>query len=376
MSGGLHPPLSVIESWPAPNTIDPESHSPAALILSAIFGGIAVATVSLRLWARCVIQRQAGLDDIFIALCLIPTIGLSIAVPLGAYVYGENHHTWDNSLTLLLGERKLAIAEELFYVFASCFVKVSVLLFYRRMGHRTTISRSFLTIIYVSIGSVVAYNIAFLIVIFLSCRPWSAYWMQIDPTYALTQNYHCYDEPAHLIAATAISLTQDIISTTLPAVLCWRLQMSIKQKLLLNVVFGLGYLAAVVAGIRIYFVYRMFYESYDASWEVWYCWILAMMEINIAVTCSSLPAVKVFFQSVGSQHGSTESSTGKSRTWHSQGRSRSWSWKKETSVHVAAVGRKRTDGEQENRRSNDTERDLLGVRGSIVEMKDYGKEGV
>ena len=155
--------------------------------------------------------------------------------------------------------------------------------------------------------------------------------------------------------------------------------MCIKQKLLLNVVFGLGYLAAVVAGIRIYFVYRMFYESYDASWEVWYCWILAMMEVNIAVTCSSLPAVKVFFQSVGSQHGSTGSSTGKTRTW-SEGRSRSWSWKKETSVHIAAVGRRRTEEEireQENRRSNDTERDLLDQRGSVVELKEYtGNEGV
>ncbi|PYI00513.1 hypothetical protein BO78DRAFT_289142, partial [Aspergillus sclerotiicarbonarius CBS 121057] len=295
MPGGLHPPLSVIESWPAPNTTDPESHSHAAAILAAIFGGIAVVTVSLRLWARCVIQRQGGLDDIFVALALIPTIGLNIGVPLGAYVYGENHHVWDNTLPMLIGERKVAIAEELFYVFASCFVKVSVLLFYRRMGHRTTFSPNFLTIIYVSIASVVAYNIAFLIVIFVSCRPFSAYWMEIDPVYTLTQKYSCYDEPAHLIAATAISLTQDFVTTTLPAVYSWKLQMPLKQKLLLNMVFGLGYLAVVVAGIRIYFVYRMFYQSYDASWEAWYCWILAMMEINIAVTCSSLPAVKVFF---------------------------------------------------------------------------------
>ncbi|RAL06194.1 uncharacterized protein BO80DRAFT_370731, partial [Aspergillus ibericus CBS 121593] len=254
MPGGLHPPLSVIESWPAPNTTDPESHSHAASILAAIFGGIAVVTVSLRLWARCVIQRQGGWDDICVAFALIPTIGLNIAVPLGAYVYGENHHVWDNTLPNLISERKLAIAEELFYVFASCFVKVSVLLFYRRMGNRTTISPKFLTIIYLSIASVIAYNIAFLIVIFVSCRPFSAYWMEIDPTYALTQKYRCYNEPAHLIAATAISLTQDFITTTLPAIFSWKLQMPVKQKLLLNVVFGLGYLAVVVAAIRIYFV--------------------------------------------------------------------------------------------------------------------------
>ncbi|GLA60419.1 hypothetical protein AtubIFM54640_000871 [Aspergillus tubingensis] len=226
MPGGLHPPLSVMESWPARNTINPETHGAASIVLPVIFGSIAVTAVILRLWARCVIQRQ------------------------GAYIYGENHHVWDNTLPQLLQSRKLAIAQELFYILSSCFTKISVLLFYRRMGHRTTISPRFLNIIYISIASVAAYTLAFFIVIWVACRPFSAYWMEVDPEYTATHKYTCYNEPAHLIAATFISLVQDIIATTLPAVLCWGLQMRLRQKVLLNgVVFGLGYLAAVVAGL-------------------------------------------------------------------------------------------------------------------------------
>ncbi|PWY84998.1 integral membrane protein [Aspergillus heteromorphus CBS 117.55] len=295
MPGGLHPPLSVMESWPAPNTVDPESHGPAATIVCAVFGSIAVVIVAMRLWARCIIQRRGGLDDIIVAVALIPLIGINIAVPIGSSVYGEIHHTWDNSLTKLIGERKVAIGAELFYVLASSLIKVSVLLFYRRMGQRT-VSPRFLTVIWISIASVIAYSVAFFVVIFVSCRPFHAFWMEIDPLWSATNPYTCYDEGAHLIAATGISLTQDIIATTLPAILCFRLQMPLRQKLALNAVFALGYLAAVIAGIRIYFVWRMFYDTYDATWEAWYCWILAALEINIAATCSSLPAVKVFFR--------------------------------------------------------------------------------
>lgn len=71
MPGGLHPPLSVMESWPARNTINPETHGAASIVLPVIFGSVAVTAVILRLWARCVIQRQGKLDDIFIALALV-----------------------------------------------------------------------------------------------------------------------------------------------------------------------------------------------------------------------------------------------------------------------------------------------------------------
>ncbi|KAI9929743.1 hypothetical protein ASPWEDRAFT_134264 [Aspergillus wentii DTO 134E9] len=295
MPGGMHPPLEVIASWPPPNTVNPESHGPASIVLSALFGGIAVITILIRLWTRCVIQRAGDADDLLIALALIPILGLVIAIPLGAYTYGENHHTWDNNLTTLVNERKLAIASEVFYVVAAGLVKSSALLFYRRMGKRTIAPR-FIAVIWISIVSVTAYSVAFLVVIFASCRPFHAFWMQVDPVWSRTAKWQCYDEGAHLIAASAISLVQDIIATILPAILCWNLQMPFRQRMALNAVFGLGFITAIIAGIRIYFICRLFYTSYDASWEVWYCWLFAMLEIVIAATCSSLPAVKVFLR--------------------------------------------------------------------------------
>jgi hypothetical protein len=62
-SSGLLPPVSVLASWPNPNYDDPVTRSKAVLITGCALGSIMVATVGARLWARAVIQRNAGLDD-------------------------------------------------------------------------------------------------------------------------------------------------------------------------------------------------------------------------------------------------------------------------------------------------------------------------
>jgi len=70
MPGGLHPPLSVLGTW-TPNYVDPQTRNwtfPALLIVLYI---LAFAAVFLRLIARLVYMRNAGIDDVFIVLALV-----------------------------------------------------------------------------------------------------------------------------------------------------------------------------------------------------------------------------------------------------------------------------------------------------------------
>ncbi|KAF7627652.1 hypothetical protein AFLA_003029 [Aspergillus flavus NRRL3357] len=294
MPGGIRPPPEVIVSWPKPNMTDPESHGPSGIVLASVFGGIALTTVGVRLWARCVIQRRGGWDDLCAGLAVVPVLGLAIAFVLSSEVYGANLHTWDNTLPKLIAQRQVALAMEMLYVLGSGLVRISVLLFYRRMGFRS-ISRGFMLTTWISIFSVVGYSVAFLAVIFGSCRPLHAYWDQINPVWAASHMWKCYNEAVHIIVATGVALVQDAVVTTLPAILCWNLRISFREKIALGSIFVVGYLTPVIAGIRLYFIVRLYYVSYDASWTSWYCWMLAMMELLIAITCSSLPAARVFF---------------------------------------------------------------------------------
>jgi hypothetical protein len=83
--GGLHPPSEVIMKWPKPNRVDPEERgweAPIALIVILV---ITFVVYALRMWARLVVARNAGVDDLLMSLAMIPLIGLTISVVLGGY---------------------------------------------------------------------------------------------------------------------------------------------------------------------------------------------------------------------------------------------------------------------------------------------------
>ena len=83
MAGGLFPPPQIIRSWPAPNHTNPETHSPAILILCCILGPLTFLVVGARLWARFRIQRNAGLDDWLMLAALVPTAGMIFCIAYG-----------------------------------------------------------------------------------------------------------------------------------------------------------------------------------------------------------------------------------------------------------------------------------------------------
>lgn len=83
MPGGFNPPQSVIASWPEPNYIDPATRGYALIICLGIFLFVALLALAARIWARFVLVRQAGLDDLLAVFAAISTIGLTVTIALG-----------------------------------------------------------------------------------------------------------------------------------------------------------------------------------------------------------------------------------------------------------------------------------------------------
>ena len=71
MPGGLYPPLSVIESWPEPNYVNPILRGNALSTLSIAFIVVSLIVVAARLWARFFILRKPGWDDTLICFALV-----------------------------------------------------------------------------------------------------------------------------------------------------------------------------------------------------------------------------------------------------------------------------------------------------------------
>lgn len=77
-------------SWPTPNYDNPVTRGPALVIVNSIFISLATITVAARIYTRIVIKRWFGIDDVFILLALLFTIGLTAVVILANQRFGWN----------------------------------------------------------------------------------------------------------------------------------------------------------------------------------------------------------------------------------------------------------------------------------------------
>jgi hypothetical protein len=65
------PPPEVVESWPAPNYVDPETRGQSLLVVNITLLGLCLIALAARLWSRLVILRSPGLDDLFITIAIV-----------------------------------------------------------------------------------------------------------------------------------------------------------------------------------------------------------------------------------------------------------------------------------------------------------------
>jgi hypothetical protein len=135
------------------------------------------------------------------------------------------------------------MAIESLYIFSTGLIKVSILLFYRRLVSGS-VSYPFVWAVRIIIFSVVAYMITFETTLTFGCRPINAYWNEVDPIWrSMNANkYFCLDEVATLYAANITSIVQDFLTFSMPLLLFWKLQLPIRQKVILGCIFSVGFL--------------------------------------------------------------------------------------------------------------------------------------
>ncbi|KAF2762959.1 hypothetical protein EJ05DRAFT_21782 [Pseudovirgaria hyperparasitica] len=297
MSGGLHPPLSVIASWPKPNHLNPELRGWLVPAVNIVLFSLALTVASLRLFARFFILRSAGIDDYLIALNLVPLLGLTIALSIAVKVYHFDRHIWDVPIDEATATRKILFAIEILYVISTGLTKLSVLTFYKRLsdgGISPTlirVSQSFIAFV----GFTTAF---FTILPFLACTPFNAFFDQVDPRWFYTHLkpglWKCFDELTHFYANGSISIFQDFVAVGLPLALFHGLQIPRRQKILLGAVFFVGFCVCIIGVLRLVAISHLYTTTYDLTWETQYVWIWTGTEANVAVICACLPCCRVY----------------------------------------------------------------------------------
>ncbi|PLB44204.1 hypothetical protein P170DRAFT_450379 [Aspergillus steynii IBT 23096] len=150
-----------------------DSGSRQATVFGVGIGFMAFITVviALRVYARAVILRAMGADDVFMVIGTILTFGLSISSIIAAY-YGVGRHIDDISESDFTPMLKAVWATRIVYIAGLLFVRLSLLWFYLRLDQRPLMRWSVYTLIFINVGL----SVSSIIVVIVSCVPVSKFW--------------------------------------------------------------------------------------------------------------------------------------------------------------------------------------------------------
>ncbi|KAJ3956366.1 hypothetical protein N0V92_007094 [Colletotrichum tropicale] len=244
----------------------------ALLVLATVF-------VGLRFWARWTVGFHYGLDDWFMVVGLIVTF-MAGALNYAMIAQGLGRHASTLSLDQQVQFLKLLLAFECIYVTAVMFIKISLLLMYRRIFPSRGFKISAMVLGFLTIG----WWISIVLVCVFQCTPVAkAYMPWIDGT--------CIDLKASFIGNAIPNILTDVAILCLPIKEVWRLQVTMVQRISLCFMFLLGGFVLFASIYR--FTTIMQFQLTDTTFEC-----------ACGVISACLPTLRPLMVKVSSQFGS------------------------------------------------------------------------
>ncbi|KAJ5538181.1 hypothetical protein N7513_006132 [Penicillium frequentans] len=247
-----------------------------------ILGGIAVL---LRLWARSLSRSALSSDDYFIVAGYILAISQSVT---SWYYIKTNYvgiHEWDIPKDYDVKQGLIwNYANQLLYNPCLTLIKVSILMFLRRLESR---SRVVNILIWTSLGVIASLFIAVLFVDIFQCHPITYNW---DLT---IKGGKCIDQGAFYVSTAALNLFTDLMVISIPIIITWHLQMPLRRKIAVCLILCLGGVATAIGVWRIIILAKAFFPTgpvEDSTFGIGFC--SSAVEVNVAVITACAPSMK------------------------------------------------------------------------------------
>ncbi|MCJ1263249.1 hypothetical protein MMC22_003119 [Lobaria immixta] len=211
-----------------------------------VFSILPIIAVGLRFYARTHTRANLGADDWVMIPALVTLVALGVVQIIAAEIGELGEHQTLGPDGQLLMTPQLRHYEKCKYAYhvSTCLslslIKVSVLLFYRRVFS----TRSLRITYNIGIAITVLWGVAFTLANSFQCTPASTIWTQFEIDYTP----YCVNQRQLYLAIAISDFLLDIIIFTLPLPPIFKLQLPLKQKFGLAGVFLLG---SVVVGASI-----------------------------------------------------------------------------------------------------------------------------
>ncbi|KAK3327030.1 hypothetical protein B0T19DRAFT_151123 [Cercophora scortea] len=264
---------------------DKSTLAPAIWQVNLTFSVVIGVVVTLRVFTRAFLTRHFFIDDILIVFAALFTL-VSATTALVATRYGLGMHVWnlppplDNMMDMLKHCVQLMYVAHVFYAAATAFTKLSIITSYLRIFPHRLLRRILLG----TAVMVTGLGLGAIFATIFQCTPVRAAW-----DFTITDS-RCFPFIDFLYGTAAVNIVTDFILVTAPLPYFWSLNLPIKQRLLICLLFGVGFIAFIASVIRIvtlrdmYGIDVTYYLVSPLNWTI--------IECSLCIVCVSVPPMR------------------------------------------------------------------------------------
>ncbi|KAF2740037.1 hypothetical protein EJ04DRAFT_559494 [Polyplosphaeria fusca] len=279
MAGIKYATAEEMASWPPPNFDNPESRGGLVIALTAPTLALAVIFTGARFYGKGVLRQALWYDDWIMLVATVMSIPVS-AIAMASLHYGLGLHLWDQKSEWAQTYGKMAFAADILFPLSCSLTKISLCLTYLRL-FPSKVDKIFCYTLSIFVS---LYTIVCIFLMLFQCTPIRGYW-------DVSAKLKCINIRATLVSVAALNSLSDFLVFLWPAKPLWSLQLPLKQRVGLILIFAVGCTVCVAGICRMYYL-EVYFESYDILWEASIIYGVMSVEMNLGIICGCLSGVK------------------------------------------------------------------------------------
>ncbi|KAI0157193.1 hypothetical protein GGR52DRAFT_586993 [Hypoxylon sp. FL1284] len=252
----------------------------ALTILTAIF-------CLIRFYSRVFVMRRVSGPDVLALVSFGAYIGAIWSILLPLHMGAFYVHQWDLRLRVFLDAIYAYALLPTFYSGCMLFAKTAILKEWLQIFVPNGTRGFFFWTCWTVLVLNAAFYVSSIFVVNFSCRPAKKAWIPWEPGYCFNRRYFDF-------STACINLLLDLIIFLVPQRIIWRLNMSLKQKAQISLLFSIGLLTIVAAISRVVTGTELI-DSVDKTWDTAPPGLCAVAEMTGALLIFCVPAVPKAF---------------------------------------------------------------------------------
>ncbi|KAJ4022188.1 hypothetical protein NW766_001221 [Fusarium irregulare] len=277
-----------------PNDVPTDSRQTQLCLIAWIFTGMAILTVTIKLFTTVVIFQRPGWDDLLILLSLVGSIVASALVQASADL-GLGRHTAAVASEPGGVERmvRTKILQVIGYPYSLPNVAILILI-ERLVGRTKTISLWFLRVV---VAMQIFLALISVVIIFAQCRPTRMLWDQEAKGECWSPDV--FNHSSYVVSS--FTVLTDLVLAIVPIHAFWKLQLKRQEKIEITFMLGLTFLSAVFTIIKATYL-NTFNDRTDPLYNVVTLIIWGLVEQNVVIMAASVPTLRPLIRIFKDKH--------------------------------------------------------------------------